>query len=74
METLAAIKAYDRFCNNVFTNEKDAVTSTRYDTMLFEKEFRALAKDAGFDADDPMEEENGKCKAYVCLNDNWIVC
>jgi hypothetical protein len=65
METLAAVEAYDRFCNQVFINENDAVMTARYDWEIFEREFRATAKDAGFDADDPMEEENGKCKTYV---------
>jgi hypothetical protein len=65
METLAAIEAYDRFCNSAFTDQKDTLTSTKYDWVVFEKAFRAIAKDAGFDADDPMEEENPKCKTYV---------
>jgi hypothetical protein len=56
-ETLAAIKAYDYFCNHVFTSEKDVVTSARYDSMSFEKAFKAIAKDAGFDADDPRRME-----------------
>jgi hypothetical protein len=74
METLAAIEAYDRFCNNVFTNQKSILSSTRYDWGVFEKTFRAIAKDAGFDADDPMEEENPKCKTYVCLNRRRMLC
>jgi hypothetical protein len=65
METVAAIEAYNHFCNNVFTDQKDILSSTRYDWAAFEKEFRTIAKDAGFDADDPMEEENPKCKTYV---------
>jgi hypothetical protein len=65
METLAAIKAYDQFCNDVFTNEKVVTKSTRYDSISFEKAFRVIAKEAGFDADDPMEEQNPKCKTYV---------
>jgi hypothetical protein len=67
METLAAIEAYDRFCIGVFTNENGIIASTKYDSMSFEKAFRVIAKDAGFDADDPMEEENPMCKTYVSL-------
>jgi hypothetical protein len=65
METLAAIKAYDHFCNDVFKDQIGTITFTRYDPMSFEKAFRVIAKDAGFDADDPMEEENPTCKTYV---------
>lgn len=65
METLAALKAYDRFCNNVYTNENGAVAVAKYDWVTFEEVFRAIAKDAGFDADDLMEEENPKCKTCV---------
>jgi hypothetical protein len=74
MEALAAIRAYDHFCNKVFTNENDTLISARYDWEEFEKAFRVIAKDAGFDADDPMEEENPKCKTYVSLTHNLILC
>jgi hypothetical protein len=65
METLDAVKAYERFCDGVYTNENGAVTLARYDWNTFEEVFRSIAKDAGFNADDPMEEENPKCKTYV---------
>jgi hypothetical protein len=62
METPAAIKAYERFCDGVFTNESGAAASAKYDWKAFHDVFRAIASDAGFNADDPMEEENPKCK------------
>jgi hypothetical protein len=65
METLAAVKAYDHFCNTVFANKNGTLISARYDWTAFEKAFRTIAKDAGFDADDAMEEENPRCKTYV---------
>jgi hypothetical protein len=72
MEALAAIKAYDHFCTNVFANENSTIASTKCDSILFEKVFRVIAKDAGFDADDPMEEGNPKCKTYVSLTGGLI--
>jgi hypothetical protein len=65
METLPAIEAYNRFCNNVYTLESGAKTVAKYDCWQFEEVFRAIVEDAGFNADDLMEEENPKCKTYV---------
>lgn len=65
METPDAITAYERFCNDAYTNESGTITTGNYDWMRFERAFRAIAKDAGFNADDPMEEDNPKCKTYV---------
>jgi hypothetical protein len=70
METPAAIEAYDRFCDNVYRHKHVSSTVARYDEMRFEDAFRAIAKDAGFNADDPMEEENPKCKTCVQLGDD----
>lgn len=65
METPVAIEAYEQFCNDVYGNEHGSLTKTRYDSMIFEKTFRIIAQNAGFNADDPMEEENAKCKTCV---------
>ena len=65
METPEAIKAYERFCSRVYIKESSTLTSAKYDWLTFEDVFRAIVQDAGFNADDLMEEENGKCKTYV---------
>lgn len=65
METSAAMRAYERFCRDVYNSENGLLTAAKYDWMTFEEAFRAIVKDAGFNADDLMEEENPKCKTYV---------
>jgi hypothetical protein len=71
MEAPAALAAYERFCSDVCTTENGALTVAKYDWMTFEEVFRAITKDAGFNADDLMEEESPMCKTCVCANEKY---
>lgn len=60
-----AIQAYQRFSNEVYGNPGGTLDSTKYDWVVFEESFRSIANESGYNANDPMEEENPKCKTWV---------
>lgn len=57
-----AIQAYQTFSKEVYGNPGGTLDSTKYDWVVFEESFRSIANESGYNANDPMEEENPKCK------------
>jgi hypothetical protein len=62
MGTIQAILQYEWFSNHVFGQRQTSINKATYDSEVFERAFREVVTRAGFDADDPMEEENSTCK------------
>jgi hypothetical protein len=69
MGTIQAIIEYERFSSRVFGRKPskfangfvEKATAT-YSSETFEVAFREVARRAGHNPDDPMEEINGRCK------------
>lgn len=62
MGTIQAILEYEWFSTHVYGSKQISVDKARYSSEKFERAFREVASRAGYNADDPLEEKNEKCK------------
>lgn len=62
MGTIQALIEYESFSSRLYGCETASTNKAKYNVEIFEKCFREAALKAGYNADDPFEEENSICK------------
>lgn len=64
MGTIQAILEYEWFSSHVYGSKQNSTDNHKYSSEVFDRAFREVARKAGYNADDPLEEEEeGTCKA-----------
>lgn len=62
MEAIQAVLEYESFSSRVYSYKTKSTNKAKYSTEIFEKSFKEIVGRAGFNPDDPFEEENVNCK------------
>lgn len=67
MGVIQTIIEYQWFSSRINGCQNTSFKKIEYNSKMFDEAFREIACRAGYDADDPLEEEDGGCKTWVAL-------